>query len=212
MKWPGLPRPTACTSRFSQPPGAFIRPEPAGPVSCRIRSWGSALQSFPPLVQPYAVSDAVTLLALPEDHVGAPSTGAANPKKRRLPASKRHPDRPARLQGLAPHESPPHTHGCLGREQRVALLGFRPPGCSPSLDWHGFHRASPHGLGSTARTRPEELPFRVSHPARSARLPRDRLPSWASPPHDHHEHSIRTRLGSHLLRLRGASPSPASHL
>jgi hypothetical protein len=32
--------PTACTFRLSQPPGAFIRPEPAGLVSCRIRSWG----------------------------------------------------------------------------------------------------------------------------------------------------------------------------
>jgi len=32
--------PTACAFRFSQPPGAFIRPEPAGLVPCRIRSWG----------------------------------------------------------------------------------------------------------------------------------------------------------------------------
>jgi len=39
-EWPGLPRPTACAFRFSQPLGAFIRPEPAGLVSCRIRSWG----------------------------------------------------------------------------------------------------------------------------------------------------------------------------
>jgi len=36
----GLALPTACASRFSQPHGAFIRPEPAGLVSCRIRSWG----------------------------------------------------------------------------------------------------------------------------------------------------------------------------
>jgi hypothetical protein len=40
MNWPGLHLPTACAFRFSQPPGAFIRPEPAGLVSCRIRSWG----------------------------------------------------------------------------------------------------------------------------------------------------------------------------
>jgi hypothetical protein len=32
--------PTACAFRFSQPLGAFIRPELAGLVSCRIRSWG----------------------------------------------------------------------------------------------------------------------------------------------------------------------------
>jgi hypothetical protein len=36
----GTTIPTACAFRFSQPPGAFIRPEPAGLVSCRIRSWG----------------------------------------------------------------------------------------------------------------------------------------------------------------------------
>jgi len=40
MNWPGLHFPTACAFRFSQPLGAFIRPEPAGLVSCRIRSWG----------------------------------------------------------------------------------------------------------------------------------------------------------------------------
>jgi len=31
---------TACVFRFSQPRDAFIRPEPAGLISCRIRSWG----------------------------------------------------------------------------------------------------------------------------------------------------------------------------
>jgi len=36
----GYAFPTACAYRFSQPPGAFIRPEPAGLVPCRIRSWG----------------------------------------------------------------------------------------------------------------------------------------------------------------------------
>jgi hypothetical protein len=30
-----------------------------------------------------------------------------------------------------------------GRPERVALLGFRPPGVSPSPEWLGFHRASP---------------------------------------------------------------------
>jgi hypothetical protein len=39
-------------------------------------------------VQPYAVSGAVTLLALLEDHVDALSTGEPNPKKRLKPASK----------------------------------------------------------------------------------------------------------------------------
>jgi len=39
-EWSSLPCLTACAFRFSQPPGAFIRPEPAGLISCRIRSWG----------------------------------------------------------------------------------------------------------------------------------------------------------------------------
>jgi hypothetical protein len=56
--WPGLPRPTACVLRFSQPRDALIRPVPVGLVSCRIRSWGCALQSFLPLAEPCAISGA----------------------------------------------------------------------------------------------------------------------------------------------------------
>ena len=62
--WPGLPHPVACALRFSRPLGAFVRPVPGGLVSCRIRSWGSTLQSFAPPAQPCAVSSAVALLAL----------------------------------------------------------------------------------------------------------------------------------------------------
>jgi hypothetical protein len=40
MSWLSPQNSTACAFRFSQPLGAFIRPEPAGLVSCRIRSWG----------------------------------------------------------------------------------------------------------------------------------------------------------------------------
>jgi len=53
-----------CVPRFSRPLDAFIRPVPAGLVSCRIRSWGCTLQSLAPLAQPYAVSSAVPLLSL----------------------------------------------------------------------------------------------------------------------------------------------------
>jgi hypothetical protein len=56
--WTGLPHPTACVLRFSQPLDALIRQAPTGLVSCRIRSWGCALQSLAPLAQPYAVSGA----------------------------------------------------------------------------------------------------------------------------------------------------------
>jgi hypothetical protein len=61
--WSGLPHRTACAFRFSRPLDAFIRPVPGGLVSCHIRSWGCALQSFAPPVQPYAVSDALALLS-----------------------------------------------------------------------------------------------------------------------------------------------------
>jgi hypothetical protein len=60
-----LPHPAACALRFSRPLDAFhIHREPAGLVSCRIRSWGCALQSFTPTAWPYAVSGADPLLAL----------------------------------------------------------------------------------------------------------------------------------------------------
>jgi hypothetical protein len=62
--------PTACAFRFSQPPGAFIRPEPTGLVPCRIRSWGhppelcsshAAVRRFQRL-SPLDVSDAFRVL------------------------------------------------------------------------------------------------------------------------------------------------------
>jgi hypothetical protein len=80
--WPGLPRPTACVLRFSRPLDAFIRREPAGLVSCRIRSWGCALQSVPPLVQPYAVSGADPLLPLAAPFGTEPSARLPLPKQR----------------------------------------------------------------------------------------------------------------------------------
>jgi hypothetical protein len=70
----GLPKPAACACRFSQPLGAFIRPEPGGLVSCRIRSWGCTLQSFAPPVQPYAVSGAFALLSFALPRYAAPPT------------------------------------------------------------------------------------------------------------------------------------------
>jgi hypothetical protein len=61
--WPSLPHRTTGASRFSQPLDAFIRPVPGGLVSCHIRSWGCALQSLAPPVQPYAVSGAFALMS-----------------------------------------------------------------------------------------------------------------------------------------------------
>jgi len=78
--WRGLPHHTTCTLRFSQPLGALIRHVPAGLISCQIRSWGFALQSFSPLVQPSVVSDAATLMPL--NKPGVTTLTASRPPKR----------------------------------------------------------------------------------------------------------------------------------
>jgi len=75
--WSGLHLLTAFAFRFSQPLGAFIRPEPAGPISCRIRSWGPPFRA----------------LFLPRSRTPFPAP---------LPSW-----RSNRLQGLAPRENPP---------------------------------------------------------------------------------------------------------
>jgi hypothetical protein len=88
----------------------------------------------------------------------AHSTSLDIPKHLELPPS----DDPAlqerpRLQGFAPHESPPLEHQ-LFRPASGAWLSwaFCPPGLSPSLACRGLHRDSPHGLLSRRRERPRE--------------------------------------------------------
>lgn len=44
--WPHYRVPPPCAFRFSQPPDALVRPEPAGLVSCRLRSWGSPFRAL----------------------------------------------------------------------------------------------------------------------------------------------------------------------
>jgi hypothetical protein len=101
--------PIACAFRFSRPLGAFIRPEPAGLVSCRIRSWGFALQSFAPPVQPYAVSGAHALLSL-----GCPPVLSETLPSRR------------RCRSTAPYPSEPHGgEGLLTTPAFRALLRTR---------------------------------------------------------------------------------------
>jgi hypothetical protein len=288
--WTGLPHPAACVLRFSRPLDAFIRREPTGLVSCRIRSWGCALQSFSPLVQPHAVSGAAPLLPLDEPERPRPASSRGTPKHTeptrptgptrrpkvpRPPASPRSRaaapaeastttetgDRPfdgrrntrvhasaeatascapperstwgrprtprpkarrtrsrslrerPRLQGFAPHESPPLGGGLLHPISGAWLSWAScPPGSSLSPACDGLHRRSPHGLSRAGRKRPERRPSRVSPPASTAGLRRDCRPSWASPPPDRHERWKRSRFGSRLLELRGASPSPSSSL
>jgi len=68
--------PTACASRFSQPPGAFIRPEPARPYS------------------------------MPDPLLGSPSRASFLPRSRTLSPAPFPSWRSNRLQGFAPRESP----------------------------------------------------------------------------------------------------------
>jgi hypothetical protein len=79
----GIPQPATCAYRFSQPLDAFVRPEPGSLVSCCIRSWGCTLQSFAPLAQPYAVSDACTLMAF-EPPSGSCSARESATRRRRF--------------------------------------------------------------------------------------------------------------------------------
>jgi hypothetical protein len=151
FEWPGLPHRTACTYRFSQPPGAFIRPVPGGLVSCHIRSWGCTLQSFAPPAQQDAVSSAFALLSFgrtqtphhahrkrpkpttmrsPTLHRRPKSTNTGRNRRQltsRPPATSRVPiqarERP-RLQGFAPHESPPLTAGGLDRRRARSSPGL----------------------------------------------------------------------------------------
>jgi hypothetical protein len=66
-----FPEPTACAFRFSQPPGAFIRPTLTGLISCRIRSWGLPYKAFLLPRSLHAVSGARALM--PFEHAPEPS-------------------------------------------------------------------------------------------------------------------------------------------
>jgi hypothetical protein len=76
------------------------------------------------------------------------------------------PAKPPRLQGVAPHESPPHRSGGLGRTEHVALLGFRPSRVFPLAGrTTTTGRVSPHEVTrmddeSTVRTPLQGLAFR----------------------------------------------------
>lgn len=153
----GLPTRTACTFRFSQPRDAFIRLEPTGLVPCRIRSWGCALQSFVPLVQPYTVSGAVCPPGVePCPHQLQPQTASSRSrlghKRQQRFATKRSQRRPnPRLQGLAPHESLLHEVSGLDWSRHIALLSFCPSReIVASTGGLGLHRNLPsRSLAST---------------------------------------------------------------
>jgi hypothetical protein len=153
---------------------------------------GFTLQSFPPLVQPVRrlrprVPSCRSTPRSPSPALGDP--GRASAASSSFAKWKGFPRR-RRLQGFAPHESPPLRDGGLGHPERVALLGFMPSkglpltgtaGPSPRPPLTRFSR--PGASDRTARL------LRVSIPARLAGLSRDCRPSWAFPPLDRHDRS-----------------------
>jgi hypothetical protein len=156
LNWPGLHLRTACVFRFSQPLDAFFRFEPAGLVSCRIRS-----RVHPPKL---SSSNAAVRCFQRRSPLGVPTAFRVL-----LRAGIRHSVQRFRL-----------------NTERVAPLGLFP---SRVLSLSALVRPSPD-LPSCGcllgRKRPSSLHFRVSHAERSARLSRDRRPSWGLWPPGRH--------------------------
>jgi hypothetical protein len=126
--------------RFSRPRDASIRHVPAGLVSCQIRSWGCTLQSF---FLPRSRTPSPAPIPSGRWKTSTHPRYVARRNVRQATASSRIP----RLQGFAPRESPPLLSRRI-RSARSAWLSwaFYPPGCSPYMRRHGFHRISPHEL------------------------------------------------------------------
>jgi hypothetical protein len=136
---------TASAFRFSQPPDAFSRSEPAGLVSCQIRSWGSPSRAFLlPCSRTPSPAPATLMTssppAKPRGWNGAPSRRSA-PVPPKLPL--RDPQNIPRLQGLAPHGNPLPFSGGLGRQGRVALLGLFPSRVFPLAEISAAFTAPP---------------------------------------------------------------------
>jgi hypothetical protein len=182
MSWPGLHLPTACAFRFSQPPGAFIRSEPAGLVSCRIRSWGHPPELF-------SSDAAVRCFQRRSPH------GVRTAFRVLLRARVRHPVQLFKL-----------------KTERVALLGLFPSRVlllstlarpSPVLPSCGY---------LPGRKRPDRLHFRVSHAESAACLSRDRRPSWGFWPSGRHARLSAAGFWSRLRKRPGCVTVPWSAL
>jgi hypothetical protein len=124
LNWPGLPHPTACASRFSQPLDALVRPVPAGLVSCQIRSWGCALQSLAPPSQPYAVSGAVALLPFRRSRRSAPLHHARGRNRTHRGAYGTDPESAPAFRALLHSGVRHHTAGGLDRRRARSSPGL----------------------------------------------------------------------------------------
>jgi hypothetical protein len=124
--------------------------------------------------------------AFPDQPVPTSHDASATLRRFRLALS----DGP-RLQGLAPHESPPLFTGGLDRHRARGSLGFSTLQGSLSR-WRSqtFACLPLTGLPSRSPKRPFPAPLRVSPPTRLAGLSQDCRPSWALRPHDLHERLV----------------------
>jgi hypothetical protein len=148
MNWPGLHVPTACAFRFSQPLDAFIRPEPAGLIACRIRSWG-----HPPELSSSRAAVRRSRRLSPRDVLTV--------FRVLLCARVRHSVQRFRL-----------------KTERVALLGLFPSRVLTLSALSRPSPVLPSCSCLLGRARPNGLRFRVSHAESAACLSRDRRPSW----------------------------------
>jgi hypothetical protein len=167
-----------CAFRFSQPLDALIRPEPANHISGWIRSWGFCPSE--PSSSCAAVRRFQRRSPLDVRQQRAALGRSANAEAAYRPTSEFDLDAP-HLQGFAPHRNPPLAARGLDRQQRVALLGFPPPGSSADgteLLWHSpyppevdarglrptllFRVLIPSGIGPSPQRRPTLLGFSAS--------------------------------------------------
>jgi hypothetical protein len=126
----------------------------AGPISCRIRSWGHP----PELCSSRA--------AVRRSQRRSP-LGVTTASRVFLHARIRHPTQLFKLKSSA-----------------QLSWAFSPPGSSYSPRWSGLHRSSPHAVHLFRRKRLNKIHSRVSLAESPAGLSRDCLPSWGFWPHD----------------------------
>jgi hypothetical protein len=170
------------TFRFSQPPGAFLRPVPAGHLSDQIRSWGFPLQSFSPLAKPCTISSTLALLPLgppPRSHIQA----RRNPM-RLTPLGQHYDPDLRKTEQKAPTSEPYSARESdaiadgLDRRRHVALLGFLPSRVFPLAEMARPSPPLPSWACRLHRRRQTQRPSGSHLSTRLACLLRDCRPSW----------------------------------
>jgi len=128
----GYQPPGTCPLSVSHALRAFLRPGPAGLVSCRSRPWGFTLQGRSPPAEPFVLSDDLALMGLAglrgSVSTASAASGPGEPSGCRGRLSRRRRFRePAPLQGLAPCEWPCLRADCLGQPGDRDPRGFLLP-------------------------------------------------------------------------------------